>query len=227
MASYTFDFSFLNSYRVEIMHGVVLTVVMSCIAMALGLAVGIAAAIARVYGPPPLRRATVVYIEGIRNTPLIIQVFWIFFGLAILHVRLSAFVAAVIALAINVGAYTAEIIRAGLNSIHRGQVEAASCLALSRRQTVFHVMLPQALERMYPALISQFILLMLASSLMSQISVDELTGAGYMIQSFTFRGFEVYLVIAVVYLVLAVLLRMSCAALALFIFPRRRRLNRG
>lgn len=144
-----------------------------------------------------------------------------------LGVRIGAFTAAVLALVINVGAYSAEIIRAGLASIHKGQTEAALCLALSRRQVIFSVLLPQALERMYPALVSQFILLMLASSLMSQISVEELTGVGYMIQSFTFRGFEVYLVISAVYLALALALRGICFSLAAFVFPKSRKLKRS
>ena len=151
--------------------------------------------------------------------------FWLFFGLAVMGARIGPFNAAVIALVINVGAYTAEIMRAGFQSIPRGQLEAASCLAMSRSQMFFSVQLPQAVERVYPALVSQFILMMLATSIMSQISANELTGVAYQIQSFTFRGFEVYLVIAVVYLALASALRLLLHGVAQAAFPRLRKLK--
>ncbi|KAA0967941.1 ABC transporter permease subunit, partial [Aureimonas fodinaquatilis] len=135
------------------------------------------------------------------------------------------FNAAVIALTINVGAYTTEIMRAGFLSIPKGQLEAASCLAMSRWQMFWNIQLPQAVERVYPALVSQFILMMLATSIMSQISAEELTGVAYQIQSFTFRGFEVYLVIAAIYLLLATGLRLLLHAVASVSFPRLRRLR--
>lgn len=163
--------------------------------------------------------------EAIRNTTLVIQAFWLFFGLAVLGARLDAFTATVIALSINVGAYTAEIMRAGFGSILKGQREAASCLALTGFQRIFYVELPQAIERVYPALASQFILMMLATSIMSQISAEELTGVTYQIQSFTFRSFEAYLVTAVIYLILVTVLRLSLHGVALAAFPRRRRLG--
>jgi polar amino acid transport system permease protein len=225
--SYIFDFSFLQEYWPNVVDGTIKTLYLSVVSMFLGLAFGSLTAVGRCYGPHAVRVVAVVYVELVRNTPLIIQVFWLFFGLAVLQVRIGATNAAIIALAINAGAYTAEIIRAGLGSIHRGQTEAASCLALTKRQLITSILLPQALEKMYPALVSQFVLLMLASSLMSQISVEELTGVAYMIQSFTFRGFEVYLIIAVVYLALAILIKVICFWAAAYIFPRKRRIQRS
>lgn len=202
-----------------------LTLGMTAASILPGFALGTACAVGRLYGPPWVRRVVVIYVEGIRNTPLIIQVFWLFFGLAVLQVRIGPFPAAVIALVINVGAYTAEIMRAGFQSIPKGQIEAASCLALKPSHALWSVQLPQAVERVYPALVSQFVLMMLATSIMSQISAEELTGVAYMIQSFTFRGFEVYLVIAVIYLMMASLLRLTLLGVAQVSFPRRRRLG--
>lgn len=225
--SYIFDFSFLQEYWPNVVDGIIKTLYLSVVSMVLGLVIGSLTAVGRSYGPRAVRVVAVVYVEVVRNTPLIIQVFWLFFGLAVLQFRIGATNAAIIALAINAGAYTAEIIRAGLGSIHRGQTEAASCLALTRYQLITSILLPQALEKMYPALVSQFVLLMLASSLMSQISVEELTGVAYMIQSFTFRGFEVYLIIAVVYLALAILIKLVCFWAAAYIFPRKRRIQRS
>ncbi len=148
-----------------------------------------------------------------------------YFGLANLGLHLSAFVVAALSLVVNVGAYTAEIMRAGLDSIPPGQIEAGECLGLSQRQLYWHVMLLPAMERVYPALASQFVLLMLASSICSQISAEELTAAANYIQSETFRPFETFILLAIIYILLALLLRLVFWLLALAIFPRRRRLG--
>jgi polar amino acid transport system permease protein len=223
--SYDFDFAFLNDYGPDLVRGVWLTLGMTAASILPGFVLGTLCAVGRLYGPTWLRRAAIIYVEAIRNTPLVIQVFWLFFGRAVLQVRIGAFPAAVIALVINVGAYTAEIMRAGFETIPKGQVEAASCLALTRRQVIWGVQFPQAVERVYPALVSQFVLMMLATSIMSQISAEELTGAAYQIQAFTFRGFEVYLVIAGIYVVMAAALRLVLLGCATVAFPRRRRLG--
>ena len=224
-AKYEFDFSFLNEYLPDLIRGIWLTIGMTLASILPGFVLGTAVAVARLRGRPGVKRIATIYVEAIRNTPLIIQVFWLFFGLAALQIYIGPFAAAVIALVINVGAYTAEIMRAGFQSIPRGQLEAADCLALSPFQSLIQIEVPQAVERVYPALVSQFVLMMLATSIMSQISAEELTGVAYMIQSFTFRGFEVYLVIAVIYLGLASALRLLLMGIAEVSFPRRRRLR--
>lgn len=222
--NYEFDFSFLaNNWR-DILDGVWLTVRMSVLSIVLGFGAGAILAVTRVYGRPGTRKAVAWYVDVIRNTPLVIQTFWLFFGLAALQIRVPAFAAAIFALVINVSAYTTEIIRAGIESIPKGQLEAAECLGLKRWRVILHVILPQAVEKMYPSLVSQFVLMMLATSIMSQISAEELTAIGYRIQSETFRGFEIYIVIAVVYLVLSWMLRLVMEQSARFAFPRRRRL---
>lgn len=222
---YQFDFSFLATSWRDLIDGALLTLRMSVATIVFGFALGVALAIVRTQGGQYARRMVTVYVDVIRNTPLVIQAFWLFFGLAAIQVRVPAMAAAVIALTINVSAYTTEIVRAGIETIPRGQIEAAQCIGLTRWQMMRIVILPQAVERMYPALISQFVLMMLATSIMSQISVEELTSAGYIIQSETFRGFEIYLVIAVLYFLLSSLLRLSMAALASVAFARRRRLK--
>lgn len=222
---YQFDFSFLSGNWRDLVDGVWLTLRMSVATIVFGFLLGTALAVGRTEGPAWMRRAVKVYVDVIRNTPLVIQAFWLFFGLAAIQVRVPAMVAAIIAMAVNVSAYTTEIVRAGMESVPRGQLEAASCLGLSRWQLLRLVILPQAVERMYPALVSQFVLMMLATSIMSQISAEELTAVGYRIQSETFRGFEIYLVIAVIYLVLSWALRLSMAGIGAVAFTRRRRLN--
>jgi len=222
---YEFDFSFLDTYWDALLQGTWLTVRMSAITVVTGFIVGVALAVARTHGPRWLQKGVAVYVEVLRNTPLVVQAFWLFFGLAAIQVRVSAFAAAIFALTINVSAYTAEIVRAGMESIPKGQVEAASCLGMSKWKVLRLVILPQAIERMYPSLASQFILMMLATSIMSQISTEELTAAGYSIQSETFRGFEIYLVIAAIYLLLSWVMRMVMAGVAQASFARLRRLK--
>jgi polar amino acid transport system permease protein len=165
------------------------------------------------------------YVELIRNTPLLVQIFLVYFGLASIGFRLNAFTVASLALTINVGAYTAEIMRAGLDSIALGQIEAGECLGLSQRQLYWHVLLLPAMERVYPALASQFVLLMLASSVTSQISAEELTAVANHVQSDTFRPFETFILLAVIYILLAVLMRAGFWVLGMVLFPRRRRLG--
>ena len=223
--NYEFDFSFLVTHWRDLIDGALLTLRMSIATIVFGFFLGVALAVIRTQGSPFARKAVTGYVDVIRNTPLVIQTFWLFFGLAAVQVRVPAMTAAIIALTINVSAYTTEIVRAGIETIPKGQIEAAQCLALSRWQMLRLVVLPQAVERMYPALISQFVLMMLATSIMSQISAEELTAIGYRIQSETFRGFEIYIVIAVVYLVMSWLLRIAMAAVGSVAFTRRRRLK--
>ena len=163
--------------------------------------------------------------EAIRNTPLLVQIFIVYFGLATVGIKLSAFTAAILALVINVGAYTAEIVRAGIESVPRSQLEAAQCLALGRWQLLRHVVLPPAIERVWPALTSQYVLLMLASSITSQISTEELTAVANRIQSDTFRSVDTYLIVAAAYLALSLVMRVLFWAVGSVAFPRRRRMG--
>jgi polar amino acid transport system permease protein len=223
--SYKFDFEFLAERWPDFVAGAWLTIQLTVLSIAFGFVVGTICALARVYGGPVLRRVVGAYIETIRNTPLLIQIFIVYFGLSSLGLKLSAEVSAVLALTINMGAYTTEIMRAGIESIHRSQVEAAECLALSRAQIYWHVILRPAMERVYPALTSQFVLLMLATSITSQISAEELTAIANRVQSDTFRSFETYAVVAVFYLVLSLLMRTAFWAAGQALFTRRRKLG--
>ncbi|WP_020698149.1 amino acid ABC transporter permease [Reyranella massiliensis] len=223
--SYKFDFEFLAERWPDFVAGAWLTIQLTVAAIALGFLVGTVCALARVYGGPVLRRIVGVYVEAIRNTPLLIQIFIVYFGLSSLGLKLSAEVSAIVALTVNMGAYTTEIMRAGIQSIQRTQLEAADCLGLTRLQTILHVVLLPAMERVYPALSSQFVLLMLASSITSQISAEELTATANLVQSDTYRSFEVYVIVAVVYLALSALYRFALWGIGLVLFERRRKLG--
>jgi polar amino acid transport system permease protein len=205
--------------------GTALTLELAAFATVLGALLGTLAAIGRGTHSALIAGACKVYVETIRNTPLLVQIFLVYFGLASLGLKFSAFTVAVAALTINVGAYTAEIMRAGFEAIPRGQIEAAEGLALSRLQIYWHIILLPAVERVYPALTSQFVLLMLASSVCSQISAEELTAVANYIQSDTYRAFETYIIVAVLYVILSLVMRAGFWGLGLVLFPRRRRLG--
>lgn len=222
---YELDFAAPLVYWRELLAGAATTLGLSISATVLGFALGVFCAIARTSGSRAAAGVAGAYVEAIRNTPLLVQIFIVYFGLASVGIKLGAFTAAVVALVINVGAYTAEIVRAGMESVPRSQREAAECLALSPWQLLRHVVLPPAIERVWPALTSQYVLLMLASSITSQISAEELTALANRVQSDTFRSIETYLLVAAAYLVLSLVLRGLLWVVASLAFPRRRRLG--
>ncbi|KIG01905.1 amino acid ABC transporter permease [Caballeronia concitans] len=219
------DFSVVLSHWPELVDGAVLSLVLAVAATLLGFFIGTGCAIGRRSSHPWIAGICGAYVEAIRNTPLLVQIFLVYFGLSSVGLKLSAITVAILALVINVGAYAAEIMRAGFDSIQRGQVEAADCLGLSRFQVYLHVILLPGLERVYPALTSQFVLMMLASSVCSQISTEELTAVANFVQSETYRPLETYLVVAVAYVLLSLLMRIGFWALGMALFPRRRKLG--
>ena len=222
---YQFDFTFLAAAWPRLLHGAWLTVQLASVSILLGFILGAVCAVARSSGTPTMRRLVGAYVEAIRNTPMLVQIFLVYFGLSSMGLQISAELSAALALTINIGAYCTEIIRAGINSVARSQIEAAECLGLSRLQVYWHVVLLPAIERVYPALSSQFVLLMLASSVTSQISAEELTAAANLLQSETFRSFEVYIVIAAIYIALSFLFRAAFWSIGQLVFVRRRRLG--
>ena len=206
-------------------QGAWVTVKLSFLATVLGFVLGTLCAQARNSRLGWLRALAGGYVELIRNTPLLIQAYFLIFGLSSAGLTMSIMTGAVLALVINIGAYTCEIMRAGIESIPKDQLEAGECLALSRPQVFWHVVLRPAVERVYPSLASQFILLMLASSIMSAVGAEELLGVANRIQSDTYRNFEVFIVLWGVYLALSWLMRLGFWLLAQIVFPRRRKLG--
>ena len=225
--SYSFDFASVLAAWPLFLAGAWMTIKLSFPATVLGFVGGTLLAVGRRSNSAWLARACGAYVEVIRNTPFLVQIFLVFFGLASMGWKVAAFTAALLSLVINVAAYSSEIMRAGMDSIHKGQIEAAECLGLTRRQVYWHVILRPAMEKVYPALTSQFVLLMLATSIASQISVEELTAAAARVQSDTFRPFEAYIVVAVGYLALSLLMRLGLWLFGQLVFTRQRRLGRA
>ena len=217
----TLDFSTVLSQWPLLLHGVAWTVALTLVAAVLGVALGIACAWARTSGGALLRSLTGVYVELIRNTPFIVQLFFIFFGLPSLGLRLSAEVASVLAMVVNLGAYAAEIVRAGVVNTPQGQIEAARSLAMTPAQVFLRVVLPPSLARVWPALVGQIIIVMLGSAVCGQISTQELSYYANLIQSRNFRAFESFIIATLMYLGLAVALRRLLAYVGQkFIFGR-------
>ncbi|HWH83395.1 MAG TPA: amino acid ABC transporter permease [Burkholderiaceae bacterium] len=202
-----FDFLAVLAEWPLLLKGVGATLVLTAIAASVGVTLGVACAWARLHGAAWLRWIVGAYIELIRNTPFIVQLFFIFFGLPGIGVRLSPETASVLAMVVNLGAYSAEIVRAGIATTPKGQIEAAQSLALTELQVFTRVVLPPALKRVWPALVSQIIIVMLGSAVCGQISTPELQYAVNLIQSRNFRAFESYLVGTLIYLALAMSLR--------------------
>ena len=221
---YQLDFAPVFANFDLLLAGARTTIGLSIGAAVLGTVIAIACAIGKTAGPRPVRWLVDAYVEIIRNTPFLVQIFLIYFALPSLGVRLAPNTAALLALTINVGAYATEIIRAGIESIRRGQVEAGTALGLSRAQIFRYIILKPALRTIYPALTSQFIYLMLTSSVVSVISASDLTAAGNDINAKTFASFEVYLVITAIYLVLSLGFSALFAAIgrASFAYPLAR-----
>jgi len=190
-----------------LLHGVAWTLGLTAVSALLGVALGVACGWARSHGPVWLRWVAGAYVELIRNTPFIVQLFFIFFGLPALGLRLSPEWSSVIAMVVNLGAYAAEIVRAGVQATPKGQVEAAMSLALTRAQTFVHVVLPPALRRVWPALVSQIIIVMLGSAVCGQIATQELSYAANLIQSRNFRAFEAFIIATLMYLLMAMAIR--------------------
>lgn len=203
----TLDFAAVLSQWPMLLKGVAWTLALTAISAVVGLGVGVGCAWARSQGPAWLRAVVGLYVELIRNTPFIVQLFFIFFGLPAAGFRLSPEAASIIAMVVNLGAYATEIIRAGIEATPRGQVEAALSLAMTRVQVFVRVVLPPALRKVWPALVSQMVIVMLGSAVCGQISTEELSYAANLIQSRNFRAFEAFIIATLLYLLLAVALR--------------------
>ena len=217
---YNFHFIDVWNARDELIDGAWLTIQLSGVSMVLSLIVAIFGAFARTSGPRWLQSVVAAYVEFIRNTPFLVQVFVIFFGLPGIGIRVDANTGALIAMVLNGSAYTIEIVRAGIEAVHSGQIEAAFALGLHRVQVFRKIVLPQALRAVFAPLGSQFVLLMLNSSIVAVISADELTAAAQDIQSRTFRSFEVYIVTIAIYLVLSLGFSGVFMALNRIFFPK-------
>ena len=219
--AYRFEFGAILEYVPVLVKGIAITTELIAIGAVVGVGLGIVCAWVRTFGPKWLRPPVSAYVELIRDTPFLVQLFFIFFGLPSLGIRLTEMQGAIIAMVVNLGAYSTEIIRAGIQATPRGVIEAGASLAMSRLQIFRYVILKPALQRIWPALSSQIVIVMLGSAVCSQIAVEELTFAANFIQSRNFRAFETYFIVTGIYLLLAILLRQVLRSLGWWLFPKK------
>jgi len=197
----TFDWSVVWQHRDTLVAGTATTIFLTVATMAIAVPCGIVVAVLRLYGPAPVRGLATAYVELFRNLPLILVVFWAFYVVPILTGLggLSPLATGLAALALNVTAYNAETFRAGINSIRRGQVEAAMALGMSRVQALRRVIVPQAVRRITPVLASTWVSLFKDTSLVSVIAVSELAYAAMQVRAQTFRVLEMLTAMAAIY----------------------------
>jgi polar amino acid transport system permease protein len=201
--NYVLDFSVVFEKMPDLLVAALATIGLALAGMSLALVIGVIGVAARTSNIRPLCAAVIAFVEVVRNTPFLVQIFFIFFALPMMGIRLNPTVTAIIALAINGGAYAIEIIRGGVDSIHKGQVEAGLALGLHKAQVFRLIVLKPALRAIYPSLTSQFIMLTLTTSVCTSIAAYELTSVAQIIESDTFRSFEVYFTITLMYLAIS------------------------
>ena len=196
------DYSVVFAKIPILLEGCWVTLQISFFALLLGMVFGIAGALCRISSNKVLNSGAFFYVWVIRGTPVMVQLFILYFGLPQLGIRLPSMVAGVLGLAINTGAYITEIIRAGIQAVDRGQMEAALSLGMSYRQAMRRIIGPQAIKICIPPLVNQFIMTLKNSSIASLVTITELFRTGEQIIYTTFRSFEVYTAVAVFYLIM-------------------------
>ena len=199
----SFDFSLIWNSLPLLLAGAGVTIEITAIAVGLGFIFGLITSVCRLSGVKVLQVIAVCYVNIIRGTPMLVQIFLIYFALPmVIGERINPFVAAVAACSINSGAYVSEIFRAGIQSVDKGQMEAARSLGLSWMQTMRYVILPQAFKHVIPPLGNEFISMTKETSLVSVIGFEELTRRGQLIIAKTYGSFEIWLTVAAIYLVM-------------------------
>jgi glutamine transport system permease protein len=200
-----FDFDLIVRSFPLLLMGAGITVQITAISVGLGLLIGMFVGIARLSAMGPVKILAAIYVDFIRGTPLLVQIFLIYFALPImLGQRIDPFIAAITACSVNSGAYIAEIFRAGIQSIDKGQMEAGRSLGMTWAQTMRYIILPQAFKRIIPPLGNEFIAMLKDSSLVSVIGFEELTRRGQLIIARTYGSFEIWLTVAFIYLVMTI-----------------------
>jgi polar amino acid transport system permease protein len=203
---YQLDPSIVIKHLPLFLKGVFLTVEISFFAIVIGLSIGILAAVARTSRFKILNLVSAIYVEVFRNTPLLIQIFIIFFGLPGIGIKLSPYISGLTALVLYVGAYNTEVIRSGLEAVPRGQMEAAKSLGLTGVQAFLYIILPQTVRISLPALGNNWVSLVKNSSLVSVIGMVELTWVALDLNALTFRSFELFGAATIFYLILIFIL---------------------
>jgi glutamine transport system permease protein len=217
-----FDFSIIATYLPDLLHGVLITILFTLGGLALGLVIGVLAAVLGLSRSLWMHWVVRAYVDFVRGTPLLLQLFILYYALPPLGIKMSPVTAGILGLGINAGAYLAEIFRAGFEAVPRAHVQAARSLGMSYRQTLIRIELPQAATLVLPPLANEMISLVKSTSLISTISIAELLRSGQIAVSVTFAPLEIYTIVAIFYLVI----NMSLAGLVRWLEKRKGSGNR-
>jgi polar amino acid transport system permease protein len=201
--NYTFDFAPVISGIPDLLWGCLGTLGLALGGIVIAIVIGIGGVVLRDSRVRSIRWSVMAFVEIVRNTPFLVQVYFIFFALPLAGVKLSPTLTAVVALGINGGAYAIEIIRGGVQSINKGQIETGLALGMKKSDVFRFIVLKPALRAIYPSLISQFVLLLLTTSIASAVAAYELTYVAKRIESDSFRSFEVYGTVTLLYLIMS------------------------
>jgi polar amino acid transport system permease protein len=222
--SYTLVYSQVTGYIPYLLAGALLTLQLAVISFLVGWAIGLLNASALAFGPAPLRLAVKAYVGFFINTPLLVQIFFIFFVLPDAGILLSPYAAVAIGMSLNAGAYMTEIQRAGFQSLRREEMDAATAMGFSLPQTIWYVVLPHIAKALYPPLSNQFIIQVMTTSIAAIFAVEELTGRAYNVNSLTFRSLEVFSIVAVIYVGLTLACSVALALLGRWLFRVKARI---
>ncbi len=216
--NYSLIYSQVTGHIPYLLGGAVLTLQLAAISFVAGWAIGLVNASVLQFGPRAARLAVQGYVTFFINTPLLVQIFFIFFVLPDAGILLSPYAAVAIGMSLNAGAYLTEIQRAGFQSLRREEVDAAAAMGFTVPQTVWHVILPHIARALYPPLSNQFIIQVMTTSIAAIFAVEELTGRAYNVNSLTFRSLEVFSIVAVIYIGLTILCSIALALAGRWLF---------
>jgi polar amino acid transport system permease protein len=203
------DLSFVGRFLPALLQGTLITLVLSVLAIVCAMALGLVVALGSLSGKRSLQLLAGAFVQCMRNTPLLVQLYLVYFGLGMIGIPLSAFTSGLIALAAQNGAYIAEIYRGGLQSVNRSQIEAGRALGMSRRDIFELIELPQAFMRVVPPLCTQFIQIIKDTSIVSAIAVGELMHQGKMLSERTASTYEIFVLVGLIYLVITTLVTLG------------------
>ena len=222
--SYTLIYSQVTGHIPYLLAGALLSLQLALISFVIGWAIGLVNASVLHFGPRPARLVVQGYVTFFINTPLLVQIFFIFFVLPDAGILLSPYAAVAIGMSLNAGAYLTEIQRAGFGSLRRAELDAATAMGFSRVQLIWYVVLPHIVKALYPPLANQFIIQVMTTSIAAIFAVEELTGRAYNVNSLTFRALEVFSIVALIYVGLTLLCSIALALLGRWLFRVKARI---
>ncbi|HIF58057.1 MAG TPA: amino acid ABC transporter permease [Rhodospirillales bacterium] len=222
--SYTLQWGVAFDYLPYFLGGALVTLHLTFLGFLAGLIIGITTAVAQVYGSPLMQRTANIYVVFFTNTPSLVTAFFIFFGLPEFGILLSPYLCILINLALNAGAFLADVFRSGIQSVKTTEMEAAEIMGFSLFQKVQYVIAPHIAKTLYPPISNLYIIFILGSALASIFGVEELTGRAFNVDSETFRSIEIYTIAATIYVLMTFAASFALALVGRYVFRVKARM---